>query len=153
MNKKKNKQHPMQRKNITKQCKNSKAQVAMEFMILMTLGVAILIILIIAVGSISKNKTDEKTYYELDDFGNSIQQELILAAELEDGYTRIINIPTSINGRKYNITTGSAGDYAGYLNIDYMTTTIYYPIPVVNGTLQKGYNKIRKENGSVFIIQ
>lgn len=128
-----------------------KSQIAIEFLLLAGTSIFILLLILISMYSLSKGKTDEKTYYELDDFGKSLQQEILLASELEDGYVRTMNIPMTLNGRNFNITTNQTSAYNGYIKINYEVYEFYYAIPIVNGTFKKGMNTITKQNGVLSI--
>ena len=119
-------------------------------------GMAFFIVLafMISAYSVAKNSEDSKNYADLDDLGKSIQQELLLASTLEDGYSRRINIPQTIVGGSFNITNGNIGNIQGYIQFNYATNKpieIYYITPIFIGNITKGYNTIRKNNGSLYV--
>lgn len=126
-------------------------QVAIEFLLLIAFSVILLLFLITTLSKISSLKTDEKTYYELNDLGRSIQQELLLTTELEDGYIRKINLPETVNGRNYELATNTLSNYVSYMNITFNDELIYYQIPPINGTFSKGDNIISKINNTIFV--
>lgn len=129
-----------------------KGQIAIEFMTLTAIAFVILFTVLVASVSLSKSKTDERTYFELRDFGAGIQRELILATELEDGYHRRINLPVTVNGRDYSvITNGSATNETGFFVIEYKGRELYYAIPSVEGEFRKGDNVIVKKNDTIRI--
>ena len=130
-----------------------KGQVAIEYLLLTGISFFVVFVLIIILSSLMESKRNEKAFYELDDFGRSIQQELILASELEDGYNRPINIPTTVNGRQYTITTGNVSPSNGYLiiTLGFMGQEIFYEVPPINGSFRKGWNRIWKVNGNITI--
>jgi hypothetical protein len=123
-----------------------RGQIAIEFVIFVGFGIFVALLLLLSITSLSEQKTDEKTYYEIDDFGIGLQRELILASEMEHGYVRRFNIPQTVNGRRFNITTGNTSSYNGYMTINYNNMELYYVIPVIDGTLVKGNNVLRKIN-------
>ena len=131
--------------------KNS--QISIEFLLLAGLSICIAIVMLVTITALTVNKTDEKTYYEIDDYGVSLQQEVILAGELEDGYNRRINIPITINGRSFTINNSytSASNLSGYFTIDYNTIDIYYAIPPITGNLTKGLNILTKNNSRLYV--
>lgn len=112
---------------------------AMSFAMLFTFAIVIM--------SISTQKNEQKTYEELNDLGLSLQQEFLLASELEDGYTRLIYVPIQLNGLPYVITNGNSLDAEGYLDISFADVGLTYNIPKLNGTIQKGNNLLVKTDG------
>jgi hypothetical protein len=132
---------------------NKSAQIAIEFLLLVAIAFAVVIIMLIVLLSISENNTKTESYYNMVDLGNSLQQEFLLAAELEDGYTRKINLPLTLNGLTYNVTIGNGTNSHYYLDISYKATDLFYLIPPVNGTLKLGDNVLIKDNDTLRIIQ
>jgi len=126
-----------------------RGQIAMEFTLL--IGVAMILLLggLIIINAVTTNRTDEKTYKELDDLGKSIQDNLLLMTTLEDGFRENLEVPLTVNGRDYNITTGNISQSVGYMIIDFRGTEIYYPLPVIQGTLKKGNNLLQVINGTI----
>lgn len=106
---------------------------------------------LIAILLISQNNTETRSYYDMEDLGNSLQQEFLLAAELEDGYTRRINLPLTLNGLRYNATIGESNYSYYYLVLSYNTVELDYLIPPVNGTLKLGNNYLVKNNNTLSI--
>jgi hypothetical protein len=134
----------------TLQTNKNRGQIAIEFLLLVGLSFAIIIILMISVFYLSEDNTTRKTYTDLMDFGRSLQQELLLASNLEDGYIRPINIPLTVNGLDFNITTGTYNS-TGYLILSYKATETFFVVPSVNGSFIKGKNIIRKMNNTLYI--
>jgi len=128
-----------------------RGQVAMEFLMLIGLSIVMLLVFLTSVDIVSRQKTDEKTFYELDDLGVTIQKEIILASELENGYRRNIDIPQTVNGRNYVLDSGNASAYTAYISITFEGRELFYHIPLINGTPTKGKNIITKFNGTVSI--
>lgn len=126
-----------------------KAQVAIEFLLLLSLSFFVVIALLAAVLSVSKTDTSIKVYTDLDDLGKSLQQEVLLASQMEDGYVRRINLPETVNGADYNVSIGHAASYNDYISLTYDTIDIYYIIPPTNGTFSKGTNYIKKNDGAL----
>lgn len=122
-------------------------------MLLTGIAIVLLITLIAAIATIGADRLDQKTYYELIDISRSIQQELLFAAELRDGYTRTIVIPESINGNRFEITTGSTSATNSYFIVTFKEQELIYIIPPVNGSLATGINHINKKNNTIHIWQ
>lgn len=108
---------------------------------------ALLFTFAVVIQSLSTQKNEQKTFEEVNNLGISLQNEFLLASELEDGYTRIIYVPETINGLQYTITNGNATDGDGYLEINFLDLGIGYNIPLLNGTIQKGNNVLHKTDG------
>lgn len=129
-----------------------KAQIAIEFLLLLTVAVGIIITLLVSFLYVSQTNSKIQTFQELEDLGQSLQQEFFLAAELEDGYTRKLNIPMTLSDTRptsYNLKIVQANksftNYS-YLVITYSNQEIFYPIPPVSGELYLGNNILTKNN-------
>jgi hypothetical protein len=125
---------------------HKEAQIAIEFLLVAGIAFAIILTFLLSALSISENNTKKESYYTAEDLGNSLQQEFLLAAELEDGYTRKINLPMTLNNLKYNITIAETNHSYYYLIVAYEKAELYYMIPPVNGTLKLGNNMLVKNN-------
>lgn len=130
-----------------------KAQIAIEFMLLVAVGLFFFLIIVASVVNLATGKQSERFYYDLQDFGKAIQRELILATELEDGYHRNIKLPyTAPNGKPYTIYTNNTPSGKMYLFIEFEEAkTIEFEIPTINGTIRKGTNTIYRERGEVYV--
>ncbi len=116
-------------------CTKKKAQAAMEFVMVFS----VLSIFVTAfLGAIYVNISQSKQKNEqgiVDDMANFIQQEIILASRVEDGYHRTFFLPEKIGGKPYNITLG---DYALYVNTSKAVSIRGIPI-VTNADSVKFY--------------
>ena len=65
-----------------------RGQLSIEFLSLIAMGIFMSLAIILALLSLSADKTKEKTYYELNDLGRVLQEEILFAIDLEDGYIR-----------------------------------------------------------------
>lgn len=117
---------------------NRKAQVATEFMLMVGLAMIVIFAFLAVIYVLISDYYEEKNMKKLEDLGYSIQNELILAAEVEPGYERTIIIPDQVGGVGYSLSQ-TAND----LIIRYRQTDFLFPIPSVNGALDKGTNVIR----------
>ncbi|MGM5482418.1 MAG: hypothetical protein ACQESF_03055 [Nanobdellota archaeon] len=128
--------------------KKKSGQIANEFMILITI-VAFFSIIFLGVlhnysSEISKDK-EEKTF---SDFGVYLQNEIILASEVKNGYKRFIDIPDKINSLEYTITNTKKSFKITSSKSD---MEFFYHIPKIKGDINKGNNKIIKQKGVVYI--
>jgi len=127
------------------------AQIAIEFMLLLAIAFAVVIVMLIILLSISENNKKTESYYNMEDLGSSLQQEFLLAAELEDGYTRKIDLPLTLNGLTYTVTIVNGTHSHYYMLLSYTGGEVDYLIPPVNGTLILGENVLVKDNGTLRI--
>jgi uncharacterized protein (UPF0333 family) len=129
-------------------------QIAIEFLLLIAMAFAIIITLLISILSMSESNTKMKAYREIDDLGKALQQEFLLAVQLEDGYNRKLNLPLTANGESYNAIIGSS-NYANathsYLLLTYKSTELLYLIPPIIGNIRLGDNILVKDNGTIRI--
>ena len=123
-------------------------QIAIEFMLMIGMAFAVVIIFLASVLSVSKFNTETRTYEDIDDLGKALQQEFLLATQMEDGYTRVINLPITLNGLAYNVSTGRTGQEY-YILLKYKETEIYYAIPPTIGNFTMGNNLLVKQNSTL----
>jgi hypothetical protein len=129
-------------------------QIAIEFLLLMGAAFFVVLVLLIVGLSISEGNSRAEAYEEVDDLGRALQQEFLLAAQMENGYTRKINLPITLGGMDYNATIGIGGSgntTNGYLILQYEVKEFYYIIPQVNGSISLGDNILRKNNDTLRI--
>lgn len=108
-------------------------------------------VVIIAMTTLSSEKKIDNTYYAIADLGISLQSEFLLASKVENGYQRIIFIPSTINGNEYELSIVGQESNSYLLEFKFNELDFTYKIPRVNGTIQFGENIITKENDTVFI--
>jgi len=125
-----------------------KSQVATEFMLMVSLAIVVLIVLMGVLYFLFYNYSEEKNTNKLTDLGYSLQSEFILAAEVEPGYERTINIPNDTEGANYTIEINNTE-----IVIKYRSTDLLFTIPYVNGTITtKGNHVIRKLDADTIAI-
>ena len=128
---------------------SKKAQIVMEFMLLIALAFCIVIGLLATVYTVLKGNSKIQSYAEMDDLGKALQQEFLLASKLEDGYTRKINLPMTVGHAQYTALVGQSDPQNSYLILDYEGTELFYMIPPINGTIRLGDNTLRKINNTL----
>jgi hypothetical protein len=128
-----------------------KGQIAIEFLLYIGIAFFVIIVLLASILAVSENNTKARTFSDVDDLGKALQQEFLLASQLEDGYTRRINLPVTINGLRYNVTLGQSNPTNSYLALGYENSELYYLIPPLVGNITLGNNILRKQNGTLYI--
>lgn len=124
-----------------------KAQVAIEFMLIIGLAMVVVVAFIGVLYYLSYNYSEERNINRLRDLGYSLQNELILASEVEYGYERTLTIPDKIGGTGYSISQTTAD-----LVLRYKQTELVFPIPQVINSFSKGCNTVTKDiTGNVTI--
>jgi hypothetical protein len=120
------------------------AQVAFEFVILVAVVFTALIVFTSFVRDNFQQVQSDTDYFRLKDVALSVKSELSLAVALEDGYQRAFFIPLTLDGLAYGIYREN-----GYLIFNSSETEYQVTVPAYTGTLVKGNNIIRKQDGLV----
>ena len=89
--------------------------------------------------NIFAEKSEEQRILALNDVGYMIQDEIILATLVEDGYTRTILVPERADRFSYEV---SSTPVSVVLTSGKVTMT--YLIPNITGSVSKGHNTITK---------
>lgn len=108
------------------------------------LGFIILLVFLIAIGDDIKYTGAKNEIISIRDIAYSIQNEISLAGQVEEGYRREFEIPEKINGVEYRIENTAKQIIVESDNYDFVVT-----IPRVKGNLKKGTNLIRSLNGLI----
>ena len=125
---------------------DSKAQVSAEFFILM--GFVFLIAVAFEIASIGQ-LNDFRLQKENDavqDLALKLQKEVILAASVEDGYSRTFTIPASLDSINYTLTRENSS-----IALQSKNSLFIIQVPNSVGNLTKGANTINKTGGVVYI--
>ena len=130
--------------------KPKQAQVAIEFMVLLMMSAFIIMSLLVSLSVVSGRKQMQQSYEALKDMGKAVQQEMILAAQVNDGYQRDFYLPPQVGRYDYVMATGNASSSGGsYFTIDFQGVQLFYKIPQVYGELQPGFNNVTRQDGRV----
>lgn len=125
-----------------------KSQVATEFMLMVSLAIVVLIVMLGVLYYLFIDYSEEKNVNKLTDLGYSLQSEIIVAAEVEPGYERAINIPNDTEGANYTIEINNTE-----IVIKYRSTDLLFTIPRVTGSITtKGTHLIRKLDADTIAI-
>ena len=124
-----------------------KSQVSMEFLFLIGFVFVIAFGFILAASYQLKEFSDDHERKLVDDFGNGLKAELSLASVVYDGYERNVVLPEKISQEiDYTITMQNTGLAVTTEKYSYSAV-----IPKTTGSLAKGNNTIRKQNGEIII--
>ncbi len=123
------------------------AQVSMEFVFLIGLAFAIMIVFLSSTRSEFNELISEEERSLVKDVSVMVQHEFVMALGVEDGYSRVFYVPPKLNNIDYNITIVN--------NDTLLTTTEEYEyvlnVPFVEGNVQKGNNTVNKTGGVIYL--
>ncbi len=123
-----------------------KAQAAFEFISMIAIAILSLMIFMIVGTTLGVDKLEEQRNKVLYDFGNDLQDELLIATTVHPGYEKDIMLPESIGRFNYEITTQTNS-----FTLTSGTQEYVFRIPELTGAFTKGQNTIRYD-GSISII-
>jgi uncharacterized protein (UPF0333 family) len=128
--------------------KNSKAQSAIEFMLLVGAVLVITLSLTSIFQESVARKSIERRNFLFQELALEVQNEINIAAKSTDGYVRQFDIPERVANKEYSIGI--------YENFIYINTTdgrhaLAVPTHNVTGQLQKNTNTIKKLNSTIFV--
>jgi hypothetical protein len=123
---------------------SKKAQVTLEFLLLITFGTFFLLVLLVVLNKISADNAQHRNLIAVEDLGSSIKNELITASEMENGYLRNLELPPKINERTYTILLNDSATGSSYIVINAGNIEMYFSVPKSSGTLAPGQNIISK---------
>ena len=127
-----------------------RAQVAIEFLI--TVGAVILFtsIFLLAIQNSHQDKTYHYQNIQLEEIALSVQNEINLALESTEGYSRQFKIPEKAGSLEYEITIDSGVIYIKTTNGKH---ALIVPVPEIIGNVNKTWNSIKKINGNIYLNQ
>ena len=122
------------------------AQISAEFLILLGLGFVIAIAFELASVGKLQDFMLQKESEAVKDLGLKLQKELVLASAVEDGYLRTFEIPDKLDSINYSLVTLNSTITVISKNSLYIVS-----IPKAVGNASKGWNKINKTGGVIYI--
>jgi hypothetical protein len=122
------------------------AQLAIEFIMLMAMALIIGALFLASANQLFSDASDHQRVAAINDIGYSIQDEIILALEVTDGYERTLTLPDRADRFLYEIDSQPTR-----ITITSGTVKISYDHPQITGAFTKGENTITKNNGEVTV--
>lgn len=125
---------------------DSKAQISAEFFVF--LGLAFLIAIAFEIASLDQlnDFRIQKESEAVKDLAFKLQKELLVAATVEDGYVRAFEIPDTLDGINYTLTTINST-----ITVESKNSLFIVSIPNSVGNVSKDTNVINKTGGVVYI--
>lgn len=124
-----------------------KGQFAMEFIMMLAMAILIGMTFLVAAAGVLTDRSEEQRIAALNDVGYALQDEVILATTVSDGYRRTVVVPEQADRFTYTLSAGQT-----WVTLSSGSTTITYQLPPVTGAFQKGENTIAKD-GTVTVSQ
>lgn len=123
-----------------------RGQSALEFIIIFAAITFFFIIFMAAVQKNIERENKQKDTRLIQQVALDVKDEINLAAESSEGYSRNFTTPLNILGKQYEINLTSGRIYVSMENLG-----VSYKITNVTGSIKKGENQIRKLNETVFL--
>lgn len=123
-----------------------RGQSSFEFTILMAFGMLLMLMLIIIGAGYSKDAVENSRQQALLDLGYTIQDELILATNVQEGYEHDIDLPSTLGKFHYEIDT-----FETRLQLSSGPQVYSFRIPNTTGSFAHGLNTIRYD-GDLSVI-
>jgi hypothetical protein len=126
--------------------KSRRSQIALEFILYTMLGIVIVLVLSGVAVALVEDSFENQAMQEAEDLAYSLQEELVLAVQVPEGYHRSLEIPQQLRRSEYTLSS----DLDSFTLIQ-GDLTLTLRTPPLNGTLTKGHNVIHHENGTILI--
>lgn len=116
-----------------------KSQVTIEFLSFFAIATIMIIIFMVIFSELYQNSLSQKKITIANDFGKSIQEEFIIAAQVKPGYKRQFFLPDNVDGFEYSILNENS-----ILWLNFSDLRLSFNIPITYGQIKKGNNIIEK---------
>lgn len=129
---------------------HKKAQIAIEFIVIIGAVIFFISIFFLAIQENMKEEIDKRQNILVKEIALIVQDEINLALESTDGYSRNFKIPRRVGGLEYeiNITSGVV-----FIKTEDDRYALALPVSEVTGNINISDNKIEKINGAIYLNQ
>lgn len=124
---------------------HTRGQIMMEFVLVLAIAVIISMVYLVAANNLLKDTSEEQRVMEIDNIGYAVQDEIILATSVSDGYSRTIFLPEKAGRFVYTISSDGTG-----ITLQSDSYSQFYETPHFTGSIHKG-NNIIQTTGVVMI--
>jgi hypothetical protein len=105
------------------------------------------LVFVVSSGGQLKDLNSERTFTLLKDTGFKVQNEITIAARASEGYERNFELQQKLdNVIDYNISLNN-----NLITISTNDDSYWIFVPNITGQIQKGFNTIKKQGGSVLL--
>ncbi len=134
----------------TSAIRTKRAQVAIEFMVIVGAVIFFTSLLLLAIQGSNQAKTYQHQNIQLKEIALTIQNEINLASKSSDGYSRQFEIPQTSGNQEYEAIIDLGVIYVKTTNNKHSLTL---PIAETIGNINKTQNNIKKINGQIYLNQ
>lgn len=128
-----------------------KGQIAFEFIMMLGMGMILMILFIAVLNIIIREKNDEMQEALFMDLGEAVQNEVLIADVVADGYTRAFTVPPAEMNHSYEQLTYTISNTNDTITITHQEKTYEFPIPITEGNIRIGENLIQKIDGIIHV--
>ena len=122
------------------------AQIFFEFLIMLVVMLFIGMVYLATTRQLFIDVSEEQRATALSDVGYTIQDELIAAMGVEDGYHRVFTVPEKADRFSYTLTSDATS-----VSLTSGSMTMTFDLPVYVGNISKGMNAITKD-GALTVV-
>lgn len=127
----------------------ARAQISFEFISMLLIVILFIVVLSWSAYYFLVDYSEQRNLQRVLDLGSSLQNEVVLAYNVEQGYEREVFVPAMLGSYDVTISMSELGED---IIITYKGSEVSFRIPQVSGSFSTGYNTIRKlPDGSVVI--
>lgn len=126
--------------------KHIKAQIAIEFILLVCVAFVILMIFLTSVRIQAIDLNERKDFVLVKDLAYKVQYEINIATQVKSGYNRTFFIPEKLDNKEYTIKIEK-----NEITIRLEKLEFVLNIPEINGNINKGNNQIKNLGGVVYL--
>lgn len=128
--------------------KNKNAQTSFEFIVLVSFIIFFFTIFFLAIQGNTSDRINLRKNQIVKELAISVQNEINLAFDATEGYSREFDNPTEILNQDYEI---GIQDNLLYVRTEDSRYAIALPVPQTTGQPQTGTNTIRKQGGIIYL--
>ncbi|HIH42024.1 TPA: LamG domain-containing protein [Candidatus Woesearchaeota archaeon] len=134
----------------------SRAQAGFEFIALVGFMFMIFVVFLGIINQRTVEFQEEKNQQSLKDLGDVIKKEIDLATKAEPGYSRLFNLPPTINSKNYNATIQKGGLVTNIVLTFYgFSSQFAYVVKVPHGVFAQGIGQgdnLIEKNESLIVL-
>ncbi len=129
---------------------SSRAQVAIEFMIIVGAVIFFTSLFLLSLQRNQEHEINKRQNIQMKEIALTVQNEINLAVESSEGYSRQFEIPKKAGNMEYEIKVDSGAVFITTTDGKY---ALALPVPKIIGDINKTQNKIEKINGTIYLNQ
>lgn len=125
----------------------TRAQFALEYLFIHGFALLLLIGLLSTTLVVESRASQDAREQQAESIASQIQQEILIASSVRDGYQREILLPANIHSHPYEIEISPTAVFVSVDDYQAVRT-----IPTITANMSPGRNVISKQSGEVIII-